>query len=297
MRISCTPSPTLGIDFQSFGAGPRPHRHNWYPAILRTSSENALIASRGVPEPDQRLLAHALTYNNLDTTVNGGAHDDVVERTGPAPDVIALAELAAFPRERAHRPQGRTGRAVGSARATPPRLDGRLSDRPRRRPAPRSETSTVAASCSVGLRTSERRGRGGHRGSRRPSIRHDFGRPAGSAQIGMRPDPRRRGSSTSRSASPNMLKPKTAREIAAPGNSAIQGAWYMNDRPDPDSIPPHDGYGGGMPKPRNDSPDSARITVPRPIVARMRMVASTLGSTYRSTIRRCPAPSARAAST
>jgi hypothetical protein len=67
--------------------------------------------------------------------------------------------------------------------------------------------------------------------------------------------------------------------MAAHGNSAIHGAWHMNERPDPDSIPPHDGYGGGMPNPRNDSPDSARMTVPSPIVARIRIVAITLGST------------------
>jgi alkanesulfonate monooxygenase SsuD/methylene tetrahydromethanopterin reductase-like flavin-dependent oxidoreductase (luciferase family) len=41
---------------------------------------------------------------------------------------------------------------------------------------------------------------------------------------GDRPEPRRRGSSTSRSASPSMLKPKTAIEMAAAGNSAIHGA-------------------------------------------------------------------------
>src|SRR5437879_108782 len=71
----------------------------------------------------------------------------------------------------------------------------------------------------------------------------------------------------------------------------------MNERPDPESIAPHDGYGGGMPKPRNDSADSARITVPSPMVARMMIVAITLGSTYSSTMRRWPDPTARAAST
>jgi len=64
---------------------------------------------------------------------------------------------------------------------------------------------------------------------------------AAAQPIGRPPPPRRRGSRRSRSASPNMLKPKTAREIAAPGNSAIHGAWYMNERPEPESIPPHDG--------------------------------------------------------
>jgi hypothetical protein len=37
-------------------------------------------------------------------------------------------------------------------------------------------------------------------------------------------DPRRRGSRTSRRASPSMLKPKTASEMATPGHTAIQGA-------------------------------------------------------------------------
>src|SRR5262245_41270778 len=94
-----------------------------------------------------------------------------------------------------------------------------------------------------------------------------------------------------------MLKPNTASEIAAPGNSAIHGARYMNERPDPESIPPHEGYGGGIPNPRNESADSARITVPRPMVATMMTVASTFGSTWRTTMRQCPEPSARAAST
>src|SRR5205085_2377077 len=80
-------------------------------------------------------------------------------------------------------------------------------------------------------------------------------------------EPRSRGSSTSRSASPSMLKPNTTTEIATPGQMAIQGALYMYVRPEPDSIEPHDGCGGGTPYPRNDSADSARITPPSPMVA------------------------------
>src|SRR5216683_5166033 len=79
---------------------------------------------------------------------------------------------------------------------------------------------------------------------------------------GRRQAPRKRGSSTSRSASPSMLNAKTASEIATPGHTAIHGARYMYVRPEPESIEPHDGYGGGTPKPRNDSADSARITPP-----------------------------------
>ena len=32
-------------------------------------------------------------------------------------------------------------------------------------------------------------------------------------------------------------------------------------------MPPHDGYGGGTPKPRNERADSARMKAPRPMVA------------------------------
>src|SRR5207247_2631046 len=77
-----------------------------------------------------------------------------------------------------------------------------------------------------------------------------------------RAPPRSRGSSTSRSASPSMLKPKTASEIATPGHTAIHGARNMYVRPEPESIAPHDGKGGGTPKPRNESADSARVTAP-----------------------------------
>ena len=38
-----------------------------------------------------------------------------------------------------------------------------------------------------------------------------------------------------------MLKPNTASEIAAPGQIAIQGAVYMYERPEPESMAPHDG--------------------------------------------------------
>src|SRR5262249_20946651 len=94
-----------------------------------------------------------------------------------------------------------------------------------------------------------------------------------------------------------MLKPKTASEIATPGHTAIHGARSMYGRPEPDSIAPHDGYGGGTPKPRNESADSARMTAPRPIVARMMIVAATFGSKWRTMMRACPQPMARAAST
>src|SRR3989442_15631319 len=78
-----------------------------------------------------------------------------------------------------------------------------------------------------------------------------------------------------------MLKPKTASEIATPGHTAIHGARNMYVRPEPESIAPHDGKGGGTPKPRNESADSARVTAPSPIGARMMIVAVTLGRIWR----------------
>src|SRR2546425_5759916 len=91
-----------------------------------------------------------------------------------------------------------------------------------------------------------------------------------------------------------MLNPKTASEIATPGHTAIHGARNMYVRPEPESIAPHDGKGGGTPKPRNESADSARVTAPSPIVARMMIVAVTLGRIWRVGVRGGPQPSARA---
>jgi hypothetical protein len=65
----------------------------------------------------------------------------------------------------------------------------------------------------------------------------------------------------------------------------------------PLSMPPQAGAGGGTPKPRKLSAASARMALPRPSVAMTMIGATTLGRMWRSTTRRCPAPSARAAST
>src|SRR5262249_58776892 len=87
-----------------------------------------------------------------------------------------------------------------------------------------------------------------------------------------------------------MLNPNTASEIATPGQIAIHGARNMYVRPEPDSIPPHAGYGGGTPNPRNESADSARMAGPRPIVARMMIVAGRLCGLWRTPIRPGPQP-------
>src|SRR2546425_10029599 len=92
-----------------------------------------------------------------------------------------------------------------------------------------------------------------------------------------------------------MLNPKTASEIATPGHTALRLARNMYVRPEPESIAPHDGKGGGTPKPRNESADSARVTAPSPIVARMMIVAVTLGRIWRGGGGARPQPRARAA--
>src|SRR6185312_16830079 len=75
-----------------------------------------------------------------------------------------------------------------------------------------------------------------------------------------------------------------------PGASASHGARYMNERPEPDSMPPQVGAGGGTPSPRNDSPDSARITTPTRVVNRTMMGGSTLGRMWCQRMRGVEAP-------
>src|SRR5580704_7271556 len=66
------------------------------------------------------------------------------------------------------------------------------------------------------------------------------------------------GSSASRRESPKRLNAKTARLIASPGNSAIQGAASAKSTAAPRSIRPQAGVGSWTPRPRNDSDASAR---------------------------------------
>src|SRR5258706_15787626 len=94
-----------------------------------------------------------------------------------------------------------------------------------------------------------------------------------------------------------MLKPKTASEMATPGQMAIQGARNMYVRPEPESIAPHAGYGGGTPKPRNESADSARMAAPRPMVGRVITGAPAFGRRGHTMIPAGPHPPAPAAPT
>src|SRR6185503_9881 len=107
---------------------------------------------------------------------------------------------------------------------------------------------------------------------------------------------RKRGSSASRSESPNRLKPNTAMLIATPGAMASHGACSRNCMPAPRSINPHDGVGSNTPSPRNDSDASRRIACPRNAVSMMRYGAKTFGAMCRNMMRIAPAPTDRVAS-
>src|SRR4030095_5211830 len=80
----------------------------------------------------------------------------------------------------------------------------------------------------------------------------------------------RRGSSASRSESPNRLKANTERLMASPGKIAIHGAVSANSTAAPRSISPQAAVGSCTPSPRNDNDDSARIACPRNAVSMMR---------------------------
>src|SRR5262249_61770000 len=70
---------------------------------------------------------------------------------------------------------------------------------------------------------------------------------------------RRRGSSQSRSQSPNRLKASTTSMMAAPGTTDSHQAPAMWLRPSA-TLRPHDGGGGAIPAPRNESEASTMIT-------------------------------------
>src|ERR1700694_1113072 len=109
--------------------------------------------------------------------------------------------------------------------------------------------------------------------------------------------PRCLGSRMSRSASPNRLVPNTARLMAKPGKITSQGAVRTYSAADPDSMRPRDGYGSGMPRPRNDSEASVRMVEPSWAVASTISGASVWGRMCRSAIRVSLMPIDLAAST
>src|SRR5205807_2133276 len=98
--------------------------------------------------------------------------------------------------------------------------------------------------------------------------------------------PRCLGSRMSRSASPNKLVPNTARLIAIPGKITSHGATRTYSAADSDSIRPHDGYGSGMPRPRNDSEASTRMAPPSWAVTSTTNGPNVLGRMWRKAMRR-----------
>src|SRR5258705_4786722 len=64
----------------------------------------------------------------------------------------------------------------------------------------------------------------------------------------------------------------------------------MKVRPDPDSIPPQGGVGGGAPRPRKERLDSARMTVPTRVVSRTMIGGMMFGRMCRHRMRFVEAP-------
>src|SRR5512143_2538110 len=72
-------------------------------------------------------------------------------------------------------------------------------------------------------------------------------------------NPENRGSSTSRRVSPKSVNPKVVSINVKPAQVIGQGELRIKLNPS-DKIAPHDGVGGGTPKPRKDNPASKVIT-------------------------------------
>src|SRR5205814_9744984 len=81
------------------------------------------------------------------------------------------------------------------------------------------------------------------------------------------------------------------------GKIATHGACSMKARPVLDSIKPHDGVGGWVPTPREESVASIRIALPSQIEAMTRIGAVTLGRMWLMMMRGWRHPMACAAST
>ena len=94
------------------------------------------------------------------------------------------------------------------------------------------------------------------------------------------PPPLSRGSSRSRTASPNMFRQYTTIVRHSPGHSASRGATSMNSRPSRLSIPPQLGTEIGRPNPRKLSAASLMITPPTLMVKMMITGAAILGRTW-----------------
>src|SRR5439155_10943107 len=107
---------------------------------------------------------------------------------------------------------------------------------------------------------------------------------------------RRRGSSQSRSQSPNRLKASTTSMMAAPGTTESHHALAMWLRPSA-TICPQDGVGGGIPAPRKESEATTMMTKPMCRDSSTINVFKTFGTMWMAMMRRCEHPWTRANAT
>src|SRR5437016_7958609 len=105
-----------------------------------------------------------------------------------------------------------------------------------------------------------------------------------------------RGSRASRSPSPSKFSASTVMKIARPGHTAIHGAVPRYACAIL-SMDPHDGVGGCVPSPRNDSVASAVIAPAMSSEACTTIGETLLGRMWRQIMRPSPTPIALAAST
>src|SRR5579883_46916 len=105
-----------------------------------------------------------------------------------------------------------------------------------------------------------------------------------------------RGSVSARRVSPMTLKASTVRNMKIAGRKASHGAMSRLSRPSPIMLP-HDGAGGGTPRPRKERAPSTTMVTATPSRKKATSGRATLGSSSRSRMRLWVAPSARAAVT
>ncbi len=105
-----------------------------------------------------------------------------------------------------------------------------------------------------------------------------------------------RGSSASRTPSPNTFSERTVSTSIAPGTIARCGAVAIRSMPS-SIIVPQEGLGGRTPAPRKESAASSRMALAIRSVKKTRIVDARFGTTSPNMIRSGPAPWARAAST
>jgi hypothetical protein len=149
-----------------------------------------------------------------------GTHACCSRGTGRGPPVIMAATSAIRSTVSAVRASFRALAGMNTTHSRAPKL-----------PAPTCAAGAVRAAEAPVARLDGKRRRlrdEGFRGTQAGRVsRRTVNRPVGELQTRPWGPPRSLGSRRSRRASPSMLKPKTAKLMAMPGNTAIHGAWIM----------------------------------------------------------------------